>query len=177
MRRTKAAILVWCGVLLVVGFVVYRLEGSNPTPPAGHETVLLAPPPSGATNAGEGTPSVQTGAARASIELKPLPPAPRQKPSAHPPPPPPPLPKPPPGWYLQVAAYYGRASARPLTHKMREAGFETWLSPTVYHERRFIRIWIGPYRTRRSAYPHMARITALAGASPFWIEVGAAHGS
>ncbi|MHB1543770.1 MAG: SPOR domain-containing protein [Gammaproteobacteria bacterium] len=176
MRKAKLIGLGWVGLLLIIGFVVYRVVGDSPTaPPTGQKVVLLAPPPGNVQAASSGTQANRTTPARASIELKPLVPVPGAKPPVHPPPPPPPLPKPPSGWYLQVAAYYGMASAKPLVQKMRQAGFETWLSPTVYHERRFIRIWIGPYKTRRSAYPHMARITALAGASPFWVEVGGSH--
>jgi len=177
-RRAKLAGLGLIGILLIIGFVIFRLvEGSHPAPPTGQETVLLTPPPGGAQAAPGGTPLTRAAPGRASIELQPLPPVPGAKPPIHPPPPHPPLPRPPPGWYLQVAAYYSRASAQPLVQKMRQAGFETWLSRTVYHERQFVRIWVGPYETRRSAYPHMARIAALAAASPFWVEVGASHGN
>lgn len=164
-------------IVFIVGFVAYRLASAPPaTPPTGQKTLSLTPPPVASSPAPAGTSPLQTISDRSSIEIQPLPPVPGTKPTGPPPAPPPPLPKPPPGWYLQVAAYYGRDSARPLVHKMRAAGFRTWYSPTIYHERQYMRIWVGPYRSRRSAYPHMARITAVAGTAPFWVRVGHSHG-
>ncbi len=173
MRRKSVLGLIAGLLFLIIGFAIYRQEGASPRSPAGNETVTLPPPPGNIHSGRSGTHA--SAAHRASIELKPLPPVAGMIPPSSPPPPPRLLPKPPPGWYLQVAAYYGVASAKPLAQKLRQAGFGMWFSPTVYHGRRYVRIWIGPYRTRRSAYPHMARITALAGASPFWVRVGSPH--
>jgi hypothetical protein len=179
--RRRTGFLWISGVVLVVLAVwMIHLEksGSGGTRRGGPEVVTLTLPPPLHPAAVPGRPgSVTTGARPASlIEIPRLAPVPG---AALPPRPPParvhPLSPPPAGWYLQVAAYYSRASARRLVATLKRNGFRTWFSAIVTHERRLVRLWVGPYRNRRSAYAIIGRLTALVGNPPFWIHVRAPH--
>ncbi len=177
-RRTG---FLWISGVVLVALVVWMVHrehsGSGVSGHAGSEVVTLALPPAAQPAVQGRLESAATRARSTSlIEIPKLAPVP----GAVSPPRPPPAPvhrspPPPAGWYLQVAAYYSRSSARRLVATLKKNGFRTWFSAIVVHERRLVRLWVGPYRTRRSAYVIIGRLTALVGNPPFWIRVSAPH--
>ncbi len=178
--RRRTGFLWVSGVVLVV-LVVWMIHLENPGSGVirrgGPEVVTLALPPP-VPSAVQGRPEPATTGARPAslIEIPRLPPVPG---SVVPPRPSTPrahrFAPPPAGWYLQVAAYYSKASARRLVATLKRNGFQTWFSAIVTHERRLVRLWVGPYRNRRSAYAIIGRLTALVGNPPFWIHVRTPH--
>ncbi len=180
-RPRRRSGFLWISGVILVALTVWMIHRRDLNPgvvkPGGSEIVTLPLPPASRPVVRAGL-ALATGRARSAslIEIPKLPPVP----GAIAPPRPPPtqahrLPPPPAGWYLQVAAYYSRSSARRLVATLKRNGFRTWFSAIVSHERRLIRLWVGPYRSRRAAYAFIGRLTALVGSPPFWIRVKAPH--
>lgn len=78
------------------------------------------------------------------------------------------------GWYLQVASFLSRVSARDLADKMQGLGFNSFVDSHVAEGKIWYRVRVGPYASKSLAAARTQRVSAISGTRPLVLR---AYGS